>query len=66
MMNERRVCDCCGEEWYGYDFEGSMLPGAEESYRQFATEQAPYFVIYKNYVKNPILREVINRHFGFN
>ena len=64
VLEMMKYCASLGID--GYDFEGSMLPGAEESYRQFATEQAPYFVIYKNYVKNPILREVINRHFGFN
>ena len=24
MMNERRVCDCCGEEWYGYEHKGKF------------------------------------------
>ena len=24
MTNERKICDCCGEEWYGYEYEGKF------------------------------------------
>lgn len=30
-----------------FDFEGSMIKGVENSFRQFGTEQVPYFSIYK-------------------
>lgn len=30
-----------------WDFEGSMIPGVEESFRQFGARQKPYFVITK-------------------
>ncbi len=32
-----------------FDFEGSMIEGIENSYRQFATVQKPYFLIEKSY-----------------
>lgn len=32
-----------------FDFEGSMVEGIENSYRQFGTIQKPYFLIEKNY-----------------
>ncbi|WP_321425239.1 GNAT family N-acetyltransferase [uncultured Bacteroides sp.] len=32
-----------------FDFEGSMVEGIENSYRQFATTQKPYFLIEKYY-----------------
>lgn len=43
----------------GYDFEGSMMKGVEESYRHFGTVQTPYFSIHKTYTKNPLLRIAI-------
>lgn len=30
-----------------FDFEGSMIPGVEQSFRRFGAKQVPYFVIYK-------------------
>lgn len=30
-----------------FDFEGSMIPGIEESFRQFGARQMPYFVVTK-------------------
>ncbi len=32
-----------------FDFEGSMIPGVEESFRKFGAKQTPYFRIWKNY-----------------
>ena len=43
----------------GYDFEGSMIEGVEESFRHFGATQTPYFTIQKTYTKNPLLRAVI-------
>ena len=43
----------------GYDFEGSMIEGVEESFRHFGATQTPYFSIHKTYTKNPLLRAVI-------
>ena len=45
----------------GYDFEGSMIQGVEESFRHFGATQTPYFAIRKTYTKNPFLRYVIER-----
>ena len=45
----------------GYDFEGSMIQGVEESFRHFGGTQTPYFAIYKTYTKNPLLRMAIQR-----
>lgn len=45
----------------GYDFEGSMIPGVEESYRHFGSIQTPYFRIWKTYTKNPLLNGVIRK-----
>lgn len=45
----------------GYDFEGSMIEGVEESYRHFGAIQTPYFSIHKTYTKNPLLRAAIAR-----
>ncbi len=36
-----------------FDFEGSMIEGVENSYRQFGTTQKPYFQIRKNF--NPLV-----------
>ena len=30
-----------------FDFEGSMIPGVEQSFRRFGAKQTPYFIIYK-------------------
>ena len=35
-----------------FDFEGSMIPGVEESFRHFGARQTPYFLIWKNYGSN--------------
>lgn len=43
----------------GYDFEGSMIEGVEESFRHFGATQTPYFSIHKTYTQNPLLRAVI-------
>ena len=45
----------------GYDFEGSMIEGVEESFRHFGAKQTPYFSIHKTYTKNPLLRAAIAR-----
>lgn len=45
----------------GYDFEGSMIPGVEESFRHYGGVQTPYFTISKNYAKNPLLGILIDR-----
>lgn len=45
----------------GYDFEGSMIPGVEESFRHFGATQTPYFRIWKTYTKNPLLQGVIRK-----
>lgn len=44
----------------GYDFEGSMIPGVEESYRHFGAHQTPYFSIWKIYSNNPVIKYLIN------
>lgn len=45
----------------GFDFEGSMIPGVEESFRHYGGGQEPYFVIFKTYTNNPLVRYFINR-----
>jgi len=45
----------------GYDFEGSMMPGVEESFRHFGAHQTPYFSIRKIYTRNPILKFLIRK-----
>lgn len=45
----------------GYDFEGSMIPGVEESFRHFGAHQTPYFTIRKIYSNNPFVRYLINK-----
>lgn len=32
-----------------FDFEGSMIPGVEDSFRHFGAKQTPYFRIWKDY-----------------
>ena len=32
-----------------FDFEGSMIPGVEDSFRHFGAKQTPYFKIWKDY-----------------
>lgn len=34
-----------------FDFEGSMIPGVEQSYRYFGTLQTPYFQVWKKNIK---------------
>lgn len=43
----------------GYDFEGSMIPGVEESFRHLGAHQTPYFSIRKTYSNNPIIKLLI-------
>ena len=43
----------------GYDFEGSMIEGVEESFRHFGATQTPYFNINKIYTKNPLVKAAI-------
>lgn len=43
----------------GYDFEGSMIPGVEESFRHFGATQTPYFRIWRTYSKNLLIRWAI-------
>lgn len=45
----------------GYDFEGSMIPGVEESFRHFGAVQTPYFLINKIYTKNYLIKTVIKK-----
>lgn len=45
----------------GFDFEGSMIPGVEESDRHFGATQTPYFRIWKTYTKNPLLQGIIRK-----
>ena len=51
----------CSNKVKGYDFEGSMIEGVEESFRHFGATQTPYFFIYKCYTNNPIIKWAINR-----
>lgn len=37
-----------------FDFEGSMIKGVEESFRQYGTRQTEYYTIYRN--NNPLLK----------
>lgn len=48
----------------GYDFEGSMIMGVEESFRAFGTVQTPYFRIWKTYSRNPIIKWLIEKKLG--
>ncbi len=32
-----------------FDFEGSMIPGVEQSFRRFGATQMPYFTVWKDY-----------------
>ena len=43
----------------GFDFEGSMVPGIEQFFREFGPIQTPFFNIRKIYTKNPLLRAAI-------
>ena len=49
---------------HGYDFEGSMIEGVEESFRHFGAIQTPYFFISKIYTKNPLLQMLISHKFN--
>ena len=54
-----RMIEFLSDKVSGYDFEGSMIEGVEESFRHFGATQTPYFTIQKTYTKNPLLRAVI-------
>lgn len=43
----------------GFDFEGSMVPGIEQFFREFGPIQTPYFTIHKIYSQNPLLCAMI-------
>lgn len=43
----------------GYDFEGSMIKGVEESFRRFGATQTIGFGLSKIYTNNPIIRMAI-------
>ncbi|MCI8420511.1 MAG: GNAT family N-acetyltransferase [Oscillospiraceae bacterium] len=45
----------------GYDFEGSMIPGVEESFRHFGAIQTPYFLINKIYTKNYLIKKIVEK-----
>lgn len=57
-----RMLEYLSDKVDGYDFEGSMIPGVEESFRHFGATQTPYFHIQKIYTKNPLLRAVIQKY----
>jgi lipid II:glycine glycyltransferase (peptidoglycan interpeptide bridge formation enzyme) len=42
-----------------YDFEGSMIPGVEHSFRKFGAVQVPYFRIYKD--NRSLLKKISGR-----
>ena len=44
-----------------FDFEGSMIPGVERSFRKFGARQVPYFVIFKEEGWGPKLRIAAER-----
>lgn len=56
-----RMLEYLSDKVTGYDFEGSMIPGVEESFRHFGATQTPYFRIWKTYTKNPLLQGVIRK-----
>lgn len=56
-----RMIEFLSDKVPGYDFEGSMIEGVEESFRHFGATQTPYFSIHKTYTKNPLLRAAIAR-----
>ena len=56
-----RMLEYFSDKVTGYDFEGSMIPGVEESFRHFGATQTPYFRIWKTYTKNPLLQGVIRK-----
>jgi hypothetical protein len=43
-----------------FDFEGSMIEAVENSFNKFGTIQTPYFIIWKTYAKNPLLKLLIH------
>ena len=53
------MLDFLSDKVYGYDFEGSMIPGVEESFRHFGAHQTPYLSIRKTFSKNPIIKFLI-------
>lgn len=54
-----RMLEYLSDKVRGYDFEGSMIEGVEESFRHFGAAQTPYFSIYKTYSRNVLLRAAI-------
>ena len=44
-----------------FDFEGSMIPGVEQSFRRFGTRQVPYFVVYKDGGWKPRIKILLER-----
>lgn len=44
-----------------FDFEGSMIPGVERSFRKFGARQVPYFHIFKEGGLRPKLHKAIER-----
>lgn len=59
-----RMLEYLSDKVKGYDFEGSMIPGVEESFRHFGATQTPYFNIWKIYSRNPALRMMIRKKMG--
>lgn len=43
----------------GYDFEGSMIEGVEQSRRLFGSVQTPYFSVQKVFTRNPLIKAAI-------
>lgn len=48
----------------GYDMEGSMIQGVEESFRHYGAVQTPYFSVSKVYARNAIIKLLLNAHFA--
>jgi hypothetical protein len=44
-----------------FDFEGSMIPGVEQSFRRFGARQVPYFVISREEGLRPKIRIALER-----
>lgn len=59
LLIEKGIQFAC-ETNRGFDFEGSMVPGIEEYFRQFNAIQEPYFSISKILSKNPLIKIAVN------
>ena len=59
LLIEKAIKFAC-ETKRGFDFEGSMLKNVEEYFRRFNSIQIPYFLIFKVYSKNILLRRLLN------